>query len=238
MQQPVKYAGVGGQHTIFNAPAPAATLRGALLPGTSLQERAFVVPSYLWSALVELSLWVEALCLHEWSLYIERVVQVPHVTRGEAFSRLTITPAARLPLTWERNQVQLLMLEGTRVRCPWTRTTLTPHNFDLDHLVPVSAYPMNDLWNLLPSDPHFNQHIKRDRLPEPTRLRAAKDIIGETYEAYDQRELLQTTLRRDVVTRFGHHYHGEPLVTAVLDITEHLAQVRVPQKRYQSFCET
>jgi hypothetical protein len=34
-----------------------------------------------------------------------------------------------------------------------------------DHLIPVSMYPTNELWNLVPSSPSFNLHVKRDRMP-------------------------------------------------------------------------
>jgi hypothetical protein len=45
--------------------------------------------------------------------------------------------------------------------------------YDLDHLVPLTVYPMNDLWNLVPADERFDQHRKRDPLQSDSALVAA-----------------------------------------------------------------
>ncbi|MFD1732159.1 hypothetical protein ACFSC4_15575 [Deinococcus malanensis] len=142
VRQPVKYAGGGGSHKLFGMPAPAQALSGHLLAGTRPAEPAFVVSAALWQTFNDLSLWVEALCLHEWSLYVERVTQHVPVSRGQVFTLLTATPAARIPLTWERHQVQLLMLEGAVFHCPWTHKLLTPAT-----LTSTTSFP----WPPIPS---------------------------------------------------------------------------------------
>jgi hypothetical protein len=73
-----------------------------------------VVPRELWRAFATLSLWIEALSLHEWCLYSERVVQPSGTTvdRGDVYRLLTDRPDNRRPLTWERNRIDLLLLEG------------------------------------------------------------------------------------------------------------------------------
>jgi predicted house-cleaning noncanonical NTP pyrophosphatase (MazG superfamily) len=87
---------------------------------------------------------------------------------------LTDRPDNRRPLDWERNQVDLLMMEGRVFECPWTGKSLRRAiDYDLDHLLPVSVYPINELWNLAPTDRRFNQHVKRDRLPTHDLLVAA-----------------------------------------------------------------
>jgi hypothetical protein len=36
---------------------------------------------------------------------------------------------------------------------PWTGRLISGgKRYDLDHLVPLVVYPMNDLWNLVPAD--------------------------------------------------------------------------------------
>lgn len=90
---------------------------------------------------------------------------------------LTDRPDNRRSLTWERNQVDLLLLEGEVFTCPWTQRTLGSQTaYDIDHLILVAVYPMNELWNLVPCDREFNQHIKRDRLPDEGRLQTAEPI--------------------------------------------------------------
>ncbi len=66
----------------------------------------------LWRTFREASLWVEALCIHEWCLFTENVQQLSEVTvdRGDIYQLLTDRPDNRRPLTWERNQVELLMM--------------------------------------------------------------------------------------------------------------------------------
>lgn len=81
------------------------------------------------------------------------------VSRGEVFTLLSASPAVRIPLTWERHQVRLLMLEGQASHCPWTGVLLSPGAFDLDHIFPVSAHPIHELWNLMPSEPRHNMHV-------------------------------------------------------------------------------
>lgn len=226
VQQPVRYAGPGAAHSLFSAPAPALTLSGQLLPGTAPTARAFVVPAALWQALVDLSLWVEALCLHEWSLYTERVAQTPRVMRGEAFTLLTSMPAGRVPLTWERLQVRLLMLGGITFHCPWTARPLDLNTFDLDHLIPLSAQPFHELWNLVPSDPVHNQHVKRARIPDAGRLQAAQGVLAQTYAAYGTQGPTDAVLRRDVASRFGALPESTALAQRVLALADHIADAR------------
>lgn len=88
-------------------------------------------------------------------------------------------------MTWERNSVDLILMEGNHFVCPWTEKQITLHvPYDLDHLVPVSIYPINELWNLVPSDPSFNSHTKRDRLPSGERLSRAQPHLILAYSNY------------------------------------------------------
>lgn len=226
VRQPVRYGGGGGPHTLFSAPALVGELPGVPLPGSRVGETGFLVPAGLWQALRELSLWVEALCLHEWSLYLEKVAQDVPVTRGKAFELLTAEPEARVPLTWERNQVRLQMLEGAVFRCPWTDLPLTPQRFDLDHLIPVAARPINELWNLLPSDPHHNSHVKRARIPSTQRLLEAQPRITLTYSHYAAWPPSQVVLARDTSLRFGEALEPQALVHAVTSLADLIAQAR------------
>jgi hypothetical protein len=135
----------------------------------------------------DVSLWVEALCVHEWSQFTERVTEDSErsVDRGAAYWLLTTHPESRRPLTWEHNHIEILLLEGETFTCPWTERRIrqdTP--FYIDHLLPLAIYPMNDLWNLVPADPDFNQHTKRDRIPSLERLHSAEPHLAQTYTLY------------------------------------------------------
>jgi hypothetical protein len=209
-QYPIQYAGPGGsQWSIFPRPlrAKAAQQQGAtLLPGTSDSELCVLVGPELWQVFQALSLWVEALCIHEWALFIEGVDQGEgrFVDRGFAYQLLTDHPQNRLPLTWERNAISLLVQDGAVFLCPWTgRPLRSPGDFDLDHLVPVAVYPLNELWNLVPADRTFNQHVKRDRLPSDERLARARPRLAQTYRLYLASSELAPALRSDAVGRFS-----------------------------------
>ncbi|PTA66936.1 HNH endonuclease [Deinococcus arcticus] len=226
VKQPVKYAGTSGAYGLFSAPAPVRTLPGHPLPGAQPEELAFVVPADLWQALRDLSLWVEALSLHEWSLFVERVDQTPAVTRGEVFTLLTAAPEARVPLTWERNQVRMLLLEGHGLTCPWTGRALRAEGFQLDHLIPVSVHPINEWWNLIPSDPQHNMHVKRARIPGESRLHQALPILTQTYAAYTAVPSLATSFLSDVQGRFGHVPAPAHLAQEVVQLSHAVAQAR------------
>lgn len=156
IEQPIHYAGPG-EWGVFPRPVAYAALAGRAVgvPGTTAGDRCVVIDRELWEGFLDLSLWVEALSIHEWSLFTESVVQPGGVTkrRGDVYTLLTDRPDNRRPLDWERYQIDLLMMEGRTFECPWTGKPLRRSlDYDLDHLLPVSVYPINELWSLAPTD--------------------------------------------------------------------------------------
>lgn len=204
IQQPIRYAGPG-QYSVFTQPSrwqkiQAQSSSVVCLPETQPTDVCVVINAELWNSFCELSLWVEALCIHEWCLFTEALAGVE---RGIIYGFLTDRPENRRPLTWERNQVEILMMEGKEFSCPWTGKKLTTVNYDMDHLLPISVYPINELWNLVPADRQFNQHVKRDRMPGTDRLTNAQPYLQVTYENYLHSQQLSTALAQDARTRFG-----------------------------------
>lgn len=206
IKMPIRYAGPD-QWGIFPPPTqlqqlPPATLA---LPGTLPTDMCVLITTSLWQAFHRLSLYVEALCIHEWSLFTEGVAQVSTdvTTRGAIYTLLTARPDNRRPLTWERNQIDILLQEHTVFTCPWTQKLLTqPQHYDLDHLVPLSLYPINELWNLLPVDREFNQRMKRDRIPSAQRLASAVPHFTSAYANYLAAPVLNQAIRADAALRF------------------------------------
>jgi hypothetical protein len=194
---PIKFAGEG-HWTVFAKPDQAQHLRAHPLPGTLPQAAA------LWQAFHHLSLYVEALCLHEWSLFTQQIKQETPCSRGHAYMLLTARSDNRRPLSWERNQVDVLLYEGLAFTCPWTQKRITqPQEYDLDHLLPLSIYPINELWNLLPVDKMFNQRVKRDRLASPERLAQAQPWLARAYEQYAHSPALHRAIQEDTTLRFA-----------------------------------
>lgn len=206
IQMPIRYAGPE-QWTIFDKPARFNSLPASVLPlpGTEPRDICVVVSSALWAAFHRLSLYLEALSIHEWCLFTEGVAQGEGrtVTRGQVYSLLTARPDNRRPFKWERNQVDLLLLERITFTCPWTRKLIQrPGDYDLDHLLPLAVYPVNELWNLLPVDREFNQRIKRDRVASSQRLLEAEPWLATAYTSYGHSPQLYAAVQEDAALRF------------------------------------
>jgi hypothetical protein len=225
IQMPIRYAGPG-HWSVFEKPQSYNQIaaRTVAVPGTRARDRCLIIPFDLWATFRQMSLWVEALCIHEWCLFSERV---SNEDRGYIYGLLTSRPDNRRPLTWERNQIELLILEGAEFTCPWTEKRIVRGvSYDLDHILPVAIYPTNELWNLVPSDPAFNSHQKRDRLPGMERLTTAKPYLEMTYANYGESPDLQTVLSEDVGLRFARVRPGTAFPALVADaVTDLVAEV-------------
>jgi hypothetical protein len=120
------------------------------------------------------------------------------------YALLTARPDNRRPLSWERNQVDILLHEQVVFTCPWTLKRLTqPQDYDLDHLLPLAVYSVNELWNLLPVDRAFNQHTKRGKVLDAGRLAAAELWLAAAYATYWQAPALQRAVQEDAALRFA-----------------------------------
>jgi hypothetical protein len=223
VKQPIEYAGPVGAK-VFRKPVRCSQLNNVIpLPGTLPDDLCLVVEHGLWSAFLELSLWIEAVCIHEWCLFTERVAAAD---RGAIYVLLTARPDNRRPLTWERHQVDLLLLEGTIFICPWTEKRIhRPDDYDLDHLVPIAIYPINEMWNLVPADPKFNTHIKRDRLPTLERLSRAEPLLANTYRHYLTLPTLAQALADDVLLRFSMRSSGASAQSVAATVMHFIASV-------------
>lgn len=203
---PICHAGPG-TFKVFDRPMKYSELGDTVvrIPGTQPKDKCLIIPANLWQTFQTMSLWIEALCIHEWCLFTERVEQENNkpADRGDIYRLLTDRPDNRRPLTWERNHVDVLLMEGKQFVCPWTKTRIVQGiQYDLDHLLPVSLYPINELWNLVPADPDFNSHIKRDRLPSQAKLQQAQPHLELAYRHYSTSQKLLVALQEDVAVRF------------------------------------
>lgn len=205
LKMPIRYAGPG-QWGVFAKPQQHYKLGDTVtaLPNTKGTLSCLVIPHALWKSFQELSLWVEALCIHEWCLFTERSISEATQTRGDVFNLLTARPDNRIGTSWERNEINIMLMEGTSFICPWTGNRLKEEtDYDLDHVLPLAVYPINEMWNLVPADAHFNKHVKRDRIPSAAMLRQAQPSIASTYDQYQTRSELSDALQEDVALRFG-----------------------------------
>ena len=101
----------------------------------------------------------------------------------------------------------------------------------MDHILPVSVYPINELWNLVPSDPRFNSHTKRDRFPTVERLQKARPHLELAYGRYSQSDTLAKALRQDVAGRFSLPSPQSPdypaeVAASVVNLVNSVAELR------------
>lgn len=136
------------------------------------------VPVHIWTALRRLSAWVEPMLLAEWSqLSIAFAsAQGRHMDQGTVLRALRwIDP---LRDTTKVREIAARLLDGGRpIHCVWSGTRLTDvRSIEIDHCFPYSAWPCDDLWNLLPASRHANGR-KRDLLVSDGALSRAGDVI-------------------------------------------------------------
>ena len=237
IEQPTRYAGthLDGNYSVFK---PSDTLKNfhdvVAIPGTQHQDRCIVVPQHMWESFQHLSLWIEALSIHQWALFIEDVQQLtrPHVNAGNVFQLMISRPDNRVPLEWERNRFIAIMGQNITFQCPWSKELITTDStFEVDHLIPVSVYPFNEIWNLVPTHPTANNR-KRDKIPSQHLLQQARPILQQTYQTYhDADHDLQQILVVESHARFTTLDTQSALLPYqlsqnVIDFMEYTAQIR------------
>lgn len=144
------------------------------------------VPVNLWRALVRFDVWIEPALIAEWVRlmkgYAER--QGRTLEEGRIAQAMVWSEPAR-DVAVARQRALQLMDGGQRLFCVWSGWVLTPESLDVDHCLPRTAWPCDDLWNLMPAHAQVNRQAKRNRLPSAERLRGAQDPIEAWWrEAY------------------------------------------------------
>ncbi|MFC7668992.1 hypothetical protein ACFQT0_17770 [Hymenobacter humi] len=95
-------------------------------------------------------------------------------------------------------------------------------------------YPINELWNLLPVDREFNQHTKRDKVPDAKRLTAAEPLLAAAYTNYHHSPTLQKAVREDAALRFvglgTDHTFAATLANCAVRFIDDVAAARYVQR--------
>ena len=187
---------------------PAAPRRSRLPTELVLNEAYFAsfgtlsVPTHLWRALQRYSVWIEPALVEEWIGLTTRYARSQGRTLDEAELRQAMRwsePEREVAVA--RNRA-LALLEGGQLFCVWTGNRLRGRNIDIDHCFPWSAWPCDDLWNLLPAQRTVNQHRKREFLPDDSTLRGASDRIMDWWEsAYRGDSILDERFRLEALAR-------------------------------------
>lgn len=148
-----------------------------------------LVPTPLWRALARYDAWIEPALIYEWvrlmNSYAERQGRV--LDPGEVARAMVWSEPAR-DVSFAR-RIALELMEVGPLHCVWSNKKLSERNLDIDHCLPWSAWPCEDLWNLMPADRTTNQQQKREKLPTSGALAGAHDRILDWWQsAYALRE--------------------------------------------------
>jgi SAM-dependent methyltransferase len=140
------------------------------------------VPRHLWRALQRFDVWIEPALIAEWSRLMADYAGRQGRPISEAVLAATMAWSEPSRDVQTARQQALRLLGSGSLHCVWTGRALTPETLDVDHCFPWSAWPCEDLWNLLPTHREVNQRQKRERLPSIGLLRSAQDRILEWWD--------------------------------------------------------
>lgn len=180
----------------------AEKARPGTAPGTLLVDEGYLrrfgelrVPFHLWRAFVRLDAWIEPALVAEWTRLMHSYAegQGRRLDPGEVARAMEWSEPSRDVGLVRRIAAEVLERKG--LHCVWTGKRLSAGSLDVDHCMPWSAWPCEDLWNLLPSDPAVNRNHKRQRLPSAEALSAARERLLDWWESAYTRNSVATSER-------------------------------------------
>ncbi|MBA6294414.1 methyltransferase domain-containing protein [Colwellia sp. MB02u-9] len=146
----------------------------------------FSLPESTWLAFNRYACWIEPVLVSEWVKTMasyagnaqykspENQYKLAQALNWEEPKRSTIEVRNRFEL------IQDTLPNNEKIQCVWSAKSLK-QQYDIDHSMPFSRWPNNDLWNLLPTDSQINNQ-KSDRLPTEQKLKQAKERMQHWWQ--------------------------------------------------------
>jgi hypothetical protein len=140
----------------------------------------FELSESMWDCFRLYGCWIEPLLVQQWISEMQKY----ELNRQHGLSLETY----HLHLRWldpkhetglVRKKVETLRDAGADVRSVWSGKPL--YSYDIDHCLPFSYWPNNDLWNLLPASREENR-VKSNRLPSQKRLHRSRSQITDWWQ--------------------------------------------------------
>lgn len=140
----------------------------------------FLLREELWNCFRQYGCWVEPLLVQQWISEMQKydLNQQKNISLDTYHNHLKWLDKQH-DTVLVRKKVETLRQSGIDVRSVWSGDKL--YSYDIDHCLPFSYWPNNDLWNLLPASRKENQ-IKRDRLPSQQRLHVSRSQIIDWWQ--------------------------------------------------------
>ncbi len=138
------------------------------------------LPLVIWQAVSRYGTWIEPAIVAEWKGLMKRYAE--QQGRMELINAEVVDSAMQVkdPNRYVRipsDRAKALIETNKFAHCVWSGKKLSTSRMDIDHCFPYSAWPCDDLWNLMPALRTLNQKDKRDKLPSRDRLLKSKELI-------------------------------------------------------------
>ena len=161
------------------------------------------VPLNIWNVLRRMAAWIEPMLIAEWVRLTKGyavTLGVP-VTTDQILNALEWLEPKR-DTNFVREIARRRVAQGQPLRCVWSGSKLATEAFDVDHCLPWSAWPCEDLWNLMPSTQAINRHQKAERIVSAEALNLAKPRILEWWRgAYlEDSDMIRTRFTEEAQT--------------------------------------
>ncbi|WP_214000604.1 class I SAM-dependent methyltransferase [Arsukibacterium sp.] len=149
----------------------------------------FVLREDMWNCFRQYGCWIEPLLVQQWVAEMQKyeLNQQRQISLDTYHNQLRWLDRQH-DTGLVRKKVEQLRLQGMDVCSVWSGSSL--YSYDIDHCVPFSYWPNNDLWNLLPASTQENR-VKRDRLPSQARLKSSGALIKDWWQQAWQTEAEQ-----------------------------------------------
>lgn len=140
----------------------------------------FELSESMWDCFRLYGCWIEPLLVQQWVSEMQKY----ELNRQQGLTLDTYHHHLRLldrqhDTGFVRKKVESLRSAGEDVYSVWSGKPL--YSYDIDHCMPFSYWPNNDLWNLLPASSAENRQ-KSDRLPSQSRLHASRSQITDWWQ--------------------------------------------------------
>lgn len=146
----------------------------------------FILKDDMWHCFRQYGCWIEPLLVQQWITEMQKYErnQQQQISLDTYHHQLRWLEHQH-DTAMVRKKVEQLRQQGMDVCSVWSGERL--YSYDIDHCVPFSYWPNNDLWNLLPASTKENRQ-KRDRLPSQLRLKSSSWFIIEWWQQAWQSE--------------------------------------------------
>jgi len=163
----------------------------------------FSLPESTWLAFNRYACWIEPVLVSEWvktmAGYAGNSQHASPENQYYLHQALNWLEPVRTTTEVRKRFEQVKHKSPEVAQCVWSAKALK-NKFDIDHSMPFSRWPNNDLWNLLPTDSVINNQ-KSDRLPTEHKLTQSKERIQHWWQAAWLNDVTTDNKKADINTK-------------------------------------